>query len=102
MNVFDNTFIGSPSTPFSATVQLQPATNVAIGPAFAPYTLYGGTFTTPSSTAGLPTVDFAVQVDGTNYTLDFVRPRGAQDTFPTRSLSSVSTTTVSAVPTSTA
>lgn len=79
MNVFDNTYVGMPSTPFSNSVQLQLATNAAIRPAFAPYTLYRGALTTHSSTAGLPTVDIAVQVDGANHILDFIRLRGVQD-----------------------
>lgn len=92
MTVFDSTFVGSPSTPFSTMLPLSAATNTVLAPAFALYKLYGATFTT---TVGLPTVDIAVEVDGVSYSLDFVRPRAAGDAFPEQTPSPVSTTELS-------
>lgn len=103
MSVLDNTFLGTPSTPFNASFALRPATNASL-PVITGYTLYAGTFTTPNNTAGHPTLDlfFTFSDSGGNsdtLAMDFVRPTGPKDFFAPESIAPVSTTTVSTVPT---
>ncbi len=99
MAIFDNTFVNNASTPFTLTAPLQPSTNASL-PVVSGYTFYTGSFDTPASTAGHPTLDLVFNFTGSAaLTMDFVRPTGPKDFFAPDTVNAVTTTSVSAVPT---
>ncbi|KAF8189006.1 hypothetical protein BJ912DRAFT_1143203 [Pholiota molesta] len=81
VQAYDNTFRTALSVPFATTAPLVPVAssqNYTLAALFPPallnYTLYTARFTTPTSTAGRPKVDIAVEVDGVRHAVDLSRP----------------------------